>query len=141
MRTIWIIFFFAIGTQLCTSQDMIVSVLLESLVTGSQSGVSMMYESKAAFGMGGFYQRDLRPSRELGTLSTFYGAQIQVPLVKSERLLFSAVVRGGLVNEFIVLVPGLETRINIRRRFALALSSSMRMNYPALSGKVIVKIF
>jgi hypothetical protein len=141
MKTSVLLFFLVLMAYAVKSQDLTLAIQFENTVAGAQSGATMMYETKGAFAIGGFYQRDIQPSRELHALNAFYGAQIQVPLVRSERLLFAGILRTGLVNEFVVVVPGLETRINIRKRFAVAISSSMRMNYAALSGKVIVKLF
>jgi hypothetical protein len=140
MKTILLIFLM-LSASIAKSQDLILGMQLETTVAGSQSGVTIMYEAKKGFGIGGFYQRDIQPSRELKTLNTFYGGQIQAPLVKSERLMLSAVLRGGFVNQFVVVVPGLETQINIRKRLGVAIGSSLRMNYPAFSAKAVLKLF
>jgi hypothetical protein len=123
-------------------QHMILSAQTEYTVAGPQYGASTMFESKKQLGAGVFYQMDVNMPGEKTEKDTFYGAQLQLPFAKSEKLSFFGTIRGGMVNDkFIVIVPGLETRIHVGKRMAVAFGMSMRMNYPAVSGKVICKIF
>jgi hypothetical protein len=123
-------------------QNLVVSVQAESTVAGPQYGPTVMYESKNAFGIGAFFQQNALPSRETGQISSFYGSHLQVPLVRDSKILFFAVLRGGIANkQFVVIVPGVETRLNVTKRLATGLSASMRMGYPALSARLILKCF
>lgn len=124
------------------SQNLLTAAQVEYTVAGVQFGGLMMFETKKQFGSGFFYQTNrLNSSKELST-KNYYGIQLQVPLVKSSRLLFAATMRAGFVQDkFFVVVPGLETRVSIRKRFAMGWGMSLRMNYPSISTKLIIKLF
>jgi hypothetical protein len=123
-------------------QDLKLSIQVESTIAGLQYGGTAMYETGKLLGFGVFFQKDTGPADEYNEVNVFYGGQIQVPLVKSDRLGFFAVLRGGLVNDkFVVVVPGLETRIKLGKRLAIGLGTSMRMNYPSISSRLILKVF
>ncbi len=124
------------------AQSMVTAIQMEYTVAGTQYGSSFIYESKKQWGLGVFYQVGVTQSVEIFDKDQFYGAQIQFPLVKSERISFFTSLRGGLVNDkFLVVVPGLETRINVGKRLGVAFGMSLRMNYPSVSSKLICKLF
>ena len=123
-------------------QHMVSALQVEYTVTGPQYGTSLTLESKSQWGVGVFYQAAVKPADDNLWNDRFYGARIQCPLVKSERISFLAVLRGGLVNEkFMVVVPGLETSLTLGKRIAVHFGMSMRMSYPSLSSKVALKLF
>jgi hypothetical protein len=143
MKTTFLYLLFAIvSATVAYPQDVVVSLQAESTVAGFQAGVTTMYEIKSKWALGGFYQKSTATSTEHRETSTFYGGQFQAPIVKADRMALFAVLRGGVVNEkFVVLVPGLETRIDLGKRFAAAIGTSMRMNYPSICSRFIVKLF
>lgn len=129
-------------STICFSQQMKIAFLAEQTVGGPQYGMATGWETKNLFGLTAFYQIDAKVPVEGGEKNTFYGAQLQLPISKSDKLAFFGTLRGGLVNDkFAVVVPGLETRLNVTKRIALAFGMSIRMNYPSLSGKAIFKFF
>lgn len=125
----------------CYSQHLVTSLQLEYTVTGPHYGASLTYETGKLWGLGGFLQ-EAAPSDDAATQDRFYGAVLQAPLVKSQKLSFLALLRGGFVNDkFLVIIPGLETRIDLGKRVALSAGMSFRKSYPALSSKLSLKLF
>lgn len=123
------------------AQDLILGALGEYTVSGPEVGAVVMYESRKAMGIGVFYQQGTS-EKEQGFQSTFYGALIQVPLVNAERILFSGILRGGMINrEFFFVTPSLETKLNVRKKWALVFGMGVRKGYPSLSGKIVHKLF
>jgi hypothetical protein len=140
MKTIVLTSLLVLSQTLLFSQQVMLSVQTEYTVAGAQYGASSMYETKKLLGGGVFYQTDVKAPAEGLAKNTYYGVQVQVPLAKAERLNFFGTLRGGLVNEkFVVVVPGLETRINAGKHFAVSFGMSLRMNYPAVSSKLTWK--
>lgn len=127
---------FAIG------QKMVVGLELEYTVTGAQFGNSILYESKKQWALGAFYQSGIATTDDRSEKDRFYGAQMQFPLIKADRLSLLGSLRTGLVNDkFFVAVPGLETRINLGKHFGVAFIMSARKAYPAVATKLIVRLF
>lgn len=125
-----------------TNGDLVTAIQLEYTITGPQYGTAVMYETQKQWGAGVFYQVGSGLSDEIVTKDQFYGAQLQVPLVRTERISFFTALRGGLVNErFLVVVPGLETRINVGRRIGVSFGMSLRKSYPSVSSKFAFKLF
>ncbi len=134
--------FIAICSYPAISQNLMIGTQAERTVAGYQYGGSLLYETSKQWAYGGFYQTAFSKPNESTPQNLFYGIHIQVPLVTSERLSFFATFRGGLVNkQFAAVIPGLETRISISKRLSLAVGMSMRMSYPAISSKLIIKLF
>lgn len=123
-------------------QRMTIGLHSEHTVAGVQYGAVTGIESKKQFGVGVFYQMDMKTPLEAEKKNTLYGIYLNAPLVKCDKLSFFGTLRGGLANEkFAVIIPGLETRINVGKRMAVAFGMSMRMNYPSVTSKVILKVF
>lgn len=142
MKTLITVFGALLITSLTFAQDLVTALQIEYTVTGYQYGSSIMAESRKQWGLGAFYQTSKAPSSESFKQGQFYGVQIQVPLAKSERISFFAALRGGLVNNrFVVIVPGLKTRIDAGKRWAISFGMSMRRSYPALTSEFMYKIF
>jgi len=142
MKTILVVLFALVGLTSGYCQDLLLSAQAESTVAGMQAGATVMYETKKMWALGSFYQRSTSPSIEHQETNSFYGGQFQFPLVRAKRISFLGTVRAGFANnKFFVLAPGFETRINLGSRFAVGVGTSMRMNYPSVSLKLIVKIF
>jgi len=132
----------AASITLSYGQDLVTSLQVESTVAGFQAGGTVQYETKKLWAFGGFYQRSTARSAEHREVNTFFGARLQVPLVNCERMALFGIMRTGFANEkFFVVVPGLETRINFGKRCGVGLGIGMRMNYPSISSRFIVKLF
>ena len=142
MKTTLILSYLFICTASVMGQAILIGVQTEITVAGYQYGGSMLHETARKWGYGVFYQTSLSKSYEEANKKLLYGIQLQAPLAKSERIKFFATLKGGLANkQFVVVIPGLETHISIRNRLGFAFGMSMRMSYPAISSKVIIKLF
>lgn len=142
MKTLLILFYLIICAASLIGQNMLIGVQAEITVTGYQYGGSMLHETAEKWGYGVFYQTSLSKSYEEASKKLLYGIQLQAPLAKSERIKFFATLKGGLANkQFVVVIPGLETRVAIRNRLSIAFGMSMRVSYPAISSKIMIKLF
>ena len=123
-------------------QRMVVGLDLEYTVKGAHLGNSILFESKKQWALGAFYQTEMTRADDRSEKSRFYGTQVQFPFIKSDRLAVLGSLRAGLVmDKFFVVVPGLETRINLGKQFGIAFMMSPRMAYPAVATKLIIKLF
>jgi hypothetical protein len=134
---ILLLVFFGFSNSL--SQKLLTSTYAEYTVTGVQYGGAATYATDRQWGVGIFYQSSLRVTE---SYNKYYGILLQVPIVRTPQLLLTGTLRTGIVNDqFLVIVPGLETRIELNKKIAVAFGMSVRMNYPAISSKFIVKLF
>lgn len=123
-------------------QNILIGVQTEITVAGHQYGGSLLHETAGKWGYGVFYQTSLSKSYEEASKKLLYGIQLHAPLAKSERIKVFATLKGGLANkQFVVVIPGLETHVAVSNRLGFAFGMSMRMSYPAISSKVIIKLF
>lgn len=128
-----------IGLSNAWCQKLLTSTYAEYTVAGVQYGGSATLATDRQWGVGIFYQSSLRVGENY---KNYYGLLMQVPVVRTPQLLLTGTLRSGIANDqFFVIVPGLETRIELSKRFAVAFGMSVRMNYPAVSSKFIVKLF
>lgn len=125
------------------AQDLIVYAGLEKTVKGHQYGGLLLLETVKFWGAGIFYQAEIsRDTDERKFDNPFYGVTLQAPIVSSQRILFGAWMRMGLVNDrFFVVVPSLETRISITPKAGVSIGAGLRYGYPSLSAKINFKLF
>jgi hypothetical protein len=137
------VLFFAIISTLAAAQDVVVSAGAEKTVKGYQYGGGVLLETRKFWGAGIFYQAGISRSIGEGTLSDpFYGIAMQAPLISSDRILFAAVIRGGIVNDrFFAVVPSLETRVMITPKAGALVGAGLRYGYPSLSARIFIKLF
>ncbi|HEY4654287.1 MAG TPA: hypothetical protein VIH22_07220 [Cyclobacteriaceae bacterium] len=143
MKAHFLLLSFLLFGLIAKGQGVVVQGQSECTVAGSQHGATIQFESRTLWGLGIFYQAELGNGHETYIpKDTFLGMLVQAPLATAKRISFFAMLRAGFVNEnFVVLVPGLETRVHISPRFGTAFGMSMRMGYAAVSGKLFVKVF
>lgn len=124
------------------SQKLYLSPLLEKTVAGPQYGLSSTFQLKSGWGIGGFYQFSLQKQTDaVNPSNTYFGLTVNAPLARTEKLNLYGNARMGLVNkQFFVMVPGLETEINIYKHISLSALMSMRMSYPSAGVKINMKI-
>ena len=141
MKATTIIFFemmfFAVSAN---AQHIMLVPIIEKTVAGNQYGSQVQFETKSQWSFGGFYQTSWQQTAE-GTqaLNPFYGVAINAPLAKSDRLNFYFNLRGGIVNQhFLVVAPGLETKLKISRILSVSALTSVRMTYPSASLKIYI---
>jgi hypothetical protein len=139
--TLIIILLVQIGLSNAFCQRLLTSTYAEYTVSGVQYGGAAIFATDRQWGAGIFYQTSLS-STENVNIKKYYGLTLQVPIVRTSRLLLAGTLRSGVVNDqFFVIVPGLETQIELSKKIALAVGMSVRMNYPAVSSKFIIKLF
>lgn len=143
MKSILSVIFIVVNSLWAGAQHMALSVTTEYTVAGHQYGASLMYETSKQWGLGTFYQGEFYNYSESSLKKdVFYGVVAQAPLVQCSKLAFFGNLRAGFVNKnFFVLVPGLETRLSMSKRLALGFGMSMRMSYPSVAARVVVKLF
>lgn len=120
------------------TQGVFVDIGIEKTVSGNHIGSSVMFQSRGKWALGVFYQFGVKQyGEDIGVTEPFYGIALLAPIVKSEKLAFCGALRSGLVEQhFVVVVPGLETLITIRKRIMVGVGLGMRMGYPAISGRM-----
>lgn len=126
------------------AQTLVLSTGIEKTVADTESQFMMGYQSKKQWAIGTFYQNSLNnfTNENNREQSYWYGAFTTLSIAKSEKVSFYAMVRGGLMNEqFVVLVPSLETKIKISKWLAVGVASSYRQGYPAFSIKTQISLF
>jgi len=124
------------------SQQVVVTASGEKTVSGWQYGGALSFRTKNQWNFGGFYQQDFLTKPEKDSQpNNFYGLTMNIPVAKCEKLVFCFNTRLGLANRhFIVLVPGLETEVNLSERFSFSALMSVRMSYPSAALKLNVKL-
>ncbi|MBS1509010.1 MAG: hypothetical protein JSS79_20400 [Bacteroidetes bacterium] len=115
---------------------------VEKTVAGNQYGSLLVFQTKRLWSIGGFYQSSVtRTSEGIQTSNPFYGVSISAPLVRSGKINLLANGRVGVVNEdFLVVVPGLETEVKISRSISVSSLMSIRMSYPSAALRIAIKI-
>ena len=133
------ILFFVVSAN---AQHVLFVPTIEKTVAGNQYGAQLLFETKGEWSFGGFYQASLQNNSEgTQTSNPFYGIAVNAPLIKSDRIGFLFNARGGVVNQhFVVVTPGLETRLKISNVMSIATLMSIRMTYPSASLKIYFTI-
>ena len=127
-----------------TAQRLHLSAGMEKTATRCLYGGGLTFETKRKWGLGGFYQASIRDEAKEGVKlnDAFYGILFQIPLATTQRIDFFATARMGIVNEnFFVVVPGLETRIQTWRKLSTIFSMGYRVGYPSIALKLSHPIF
>lgn len=145
MKTVILLSLLVTTTSLC-AQNLTLSTGIERTVAAAESQFTVGYQTKKQWSLGTFYQTTLNVPPFENTLEgdsrTWYGAYLNLPLAKTEKITFYAQVRAGLIDEqFVAIVPSLETRITITKWFAFGMGGGYRHGYPALSFKAHIKLF
>lgn len=138
-----VVILFSILSTIAYGQNIVVSAGAEKTVAGNQYGGSLMFETKSSWGAGAFYQAGITRDNGEGYLKNpFYGIALQAPIARSQRISFCGLLRTGMVNEkYLVVVPSLETRIQITPKAGVAVGAGLRSGYPSLSAKLFIKLF
>jgi hypothetical protein len=124
------------------AQELVVAIQAESTVAGPQYGGTLAFELKNTIGIGAMWQTELSRKSEATIPHQLYGGYIQLPISKSKKLALLANLRVGFSDDkYLVVIPGLETRLSITKRMGVAFGMGIRMNYPAISGKIYTTIF
>jgi hypothetical protein len=108
----------------------IMSVLLEKTIVEKQAGGSVYLQRPSLWRIGGFYQSTI-DNRVEGTVnSTFWGAIVAAPIVKSGKMNFFLTMRAGVANKiFYVVTPGILTEIKVTQRLSFDVGVSIRKGY------------
>jgi hypothetical protein len=142
MKTLLIILLFA--STVTQGQTLVLSTGVEKTVADTESQFMMGYQSKKQWAIGTFYQNSLNKfiNENTNKQSYWYGAFTTLSIAKSEKISFYAMLRAGLMSEqFVVVVPSLETKIKVSKWLAVGVASSYRQGYPAFSIKTQISLF
>jgi hypothetical protein len=120
------------------SQSLVVSAVTELTVAGYEAGGILSFENKRSWRLGAFYQTSLIfANQEQKSGNLFYGIMMSAPLVRSEKVNFSATARPGIVNkQFYVISPGFETDCKVGKDFSVGIGLSIRKTYPSATLKI-----
>ncbi len=145
MKSLFIALLTLFGTQLY-SQNLSFSSGLETTVAGTELHLSSGYNTKKNWGMGAFHQSKLaNKSLESGNTKPnddWYGLYINAPIANTKKINVFFQIRTGInENKFIVVVPSIETNLNLTKIISLSFGSSFRYSYPAFSFKTNIRPF
>jgi hypothetical protein len=142
MKRVFLAILFAGSVLSACSQSIYVSAIGESTVTGLQYGGAIGYRSGSHFQVGGFFQTGRAQSEaEPVTPSRFYGVETVLPVVRSVKIDFALHFRAGLSNDqFVVIVPGLLTVVNVARNFQLGTGLGWRYGKPSVQAQLQFKL-
>ncbi|MBL0745823.1 hypothetical protein [Chryseolinea lacunae] len=129
-------------THMAFSQHVVAGPVGESTIAGVQVGASVSYLSKREFSLGVFFVKSASRSDAWSTPHVvFYGVHTAVPLMRTSKIVFSGTFRAGLSNQqFVVVVPGAETRLMTNRRVQLVSSVAWRYGHAALGAALLLKL-
>ncbi|GCC53274.1 hypothetical protein SanaruYs_35170 [Chryseotalea sanaruensis] len=142
MKTLIIILLFS--ASIIQAQTLVLSTGVEKTVANTESQFMMGYQSKKQRSIGTFYQNNVNRfiSENNPKQSYWYGVFTALPIAKSEKISVYAMLRAGLMDEqFVVIVPSLETKIKVSKWLAVGVASSYRQGYPAFSFKTQFSLF
>lgn len=124
------------------AQHLFLTPTVESTIIGLQYGGTIGYKSKKDLTLGAFYLQTKTTSEVWPEpVTTIYGAQTTVPLVRTSRLVFSASIRAGLAdNQFVVVIPGAETRIKIFKNLHAVTGFSWRYGNASIQAGAMLQI-
>jgi hypothetical protein len=116
--------------------------MVERTVAGTQYGTVLTYQTSTRWSFGGFYQTTLKQMGDgIQRTDPFYGVVAKAPIARSERMTFLLNGRCGMVNNnFLVIVPAVETEVNISRSFRFSALAGIRMRQPSLAVSLSVKL-
>ena len=145
MKTILILLFTAFILPLY-GQGLSVSTGLEKTVAGTELHLSTGYVTKNHWALGAFHQSKMTSFAFEGdnhrSGSSWYGFYINAPLANTKKINVFFQLRTGIIdNRFIVVVPSVETNMNITRLISVSVGSSLRYSYPAFSLKTHIRPF
>lgn len=126
------------------SQNLHVAVGVEKTARRALYGGALMLENRKKFAIGVAYQANIlnEAKKEIRLSDIFYGVAFHAPIAKTEKIDFFATLRVGFVNEnFLVALPGLETRIKTWRNLSTIFCMGYRVGYPSLGVKISHPVF
>jgi hypothetical protein len=143
MKTLMIILALVASSLFAKAQTLQVMTGAEQTVAGSQFGGLLLFQLKSKWGLGAFYQAGFeRTPEQTLKKDPFYGAALYMPLSRTEKINFYATLRCGLVNEnFVAVVPGVETQMRVFKRLGASFGMGYRMGYPAMSARITARLF
>jgi len=128
------------------AQNISFSTGLEKTVVGTELNVASGYVTKNNWSLGVFHQTKIMNAQMENTGnkpgSSWYGLYINAPLANTKKINVLFQLRTGLSEgKFIVVVPAVETHINLSNSISVSLGTSIRYTYPAFSLKTYVYPF
>lgn len=133
---------FVLGIRTAKSQSLSASVIAEENVMGFQSGAEVTLESKNQFGIGVFHQSsEIASFESKGNNYPFSGITMQAPLTKCGPIRLLGRVKAGWVNnQFLIVVPQLETQLILTKFLNLGLNMGYRAGYAAIGSRLTLSI-
>ncbi len=127
-------------------QDLSVSTGLEKTVAGTELHLSSGYVTKKNWSLGAFHQTKMVSTTVENANGKpgpgWSGLYFNAPIANTKKINVFLQVRTGInENRFIVVVPSIETNINLTKMISLSFGSSFRYSYPAFSFKTNVRLF
>lgn len=140
----YLIIIIVVLTSLRVAQAQRVSAqsFIQQTVMGLQKGYGMRVQANSGWGVGILFQSNGKLSLENGKGNyPFYGVEALIPLTKcgNIKLFFSPKI--GFANtNFLVIIPEVETEIEISSRFSAGITAGMRSRESSAGLKLIINL-
>jgi hypothetical protein len=145
---LFIISLFILSFTELAGQDLSFSAGVEKTVAGTEFHVSSGYVTRKNWSLGGFHQMKLERSTSediIGSQTSgngWYGVYVNAPIANTKKINVFFQLRTGISeNKFIVVVPSIETNINLSKVISVSIGSSYRYSYPGVSLKTNIRPF
>ncbi len=129
-------------------QDVSLTAGIEKTVAGTELHFSSGYVSKKNWSLGAFHQMKIKNMAEENTkvneitATGWYGFYINAPLANTKKINVFFQLRTGISeNRFLVVVPSVETNINVSKVISFSVGSSFRYSYPGFTLKTNLRPF
>jgi hypothetical protein len=142
-KILFLIMVLMAGSTTLYSQHVIISTGSEWTVGGFEAVVMSGYQTSGKWCYGLFYQKTFRSTVDAtANKDVISGGYVQVPIVRCEKIDFLLTQRIGFINRnYLIYIPGLETRLRLSNRLSFSTGLAIRKTYPSLSGKITIEIF
>lgn len=123
-------------------QHIFVAPVIETTIIGAQYGGSCGFMNKKGAYLAAFYQKNRTSSEVWPSYSIHvYGLLVSAPIITADKLTFAANLRTGISNDnFLVFIPGIETRISIKQWLQPVVGVSSRYGHAAISASLLLKL-
>ncbi len=128
------------------SQNMALSAGLENTVAGNELHLSTGYVTRNNWAVGVFHQMKISnisvESKPDKTNADWSGLYFNAPIANTKKINLLLQIRTGMSeHKFLVIVPSLETQLNLSKLVSVSIGSSLRYTHPAFSLKTIIHPF
>ena len=124
------------------SQALEASLSAQKTVIGTHKGIGLKYNIKNNWALGLIYQAYELPNQERsGSSQNLKAIVLQMPIKKCEEInvLFQVQI-GHIDDQFMVILPAVETQFKVLQHLWAGLNMSYRYGHPAIGARCIFKL-